>query len=54
MTQAKNISLYSSFSSGNISELFVRFDICMKKNGWNDEYLQHIHPFQWFCIIMLT
>jgi len=37
VAQAKHISLPSSFSSGNISEWFVRFDICSKANGWNDE-----------------
>jgi len=34
VAQAKHITLPSSFSSGNISEWFVHFDIC---NGWDDE-----------------
>jgi len=37
VAQAKHISLPSSFSSGNISEWFVRFDICCKANEWNDK-----------------
>ena len=37
VSQAKHISLPSLFSSGNISEWFVQFDICSKANGWNDE-----------------
>ena len=35
--QAKHVSLPSMFASGSIAEWFVRFDICSKANGWNDE-----------------
>ena len=36
-SQPKHVSLPSTFSTGSIDEWFVRFDICSKANGWNDE-----------------
>ena len=36
-SQPKHVSLLSTFSTGSIDEWFVRFDICSKANGWNDE-----------------
>ena len=36
-SQPKHVSLPSTFSTGSIDEWFVRFDICSKANGWNEE-----------------
>ena len=36
-SQPKHVSLPSTFSTGSIDEWFVRFDIYLKANWWNDE-----------------